>query len=93
MPISGIKNDVTLTGVPIALTAIGSDSSYVDLGTVIIDGYYGTFTKTWVPDKEGDYKIIASFVGDDSYGSSGAATAISVGPAPTTTTKHNHTSR
>ncbi len=84
MPISGIKNDVTLTGVPIALTAIGSDSSYVDLGTVITDGYYGTFTKTWTPTKEGDYKIIASFAGDDSYGSSGASTAVTIGSAPTT---------
>ncbi len=55
------------------------------MGTVITDGYYGTFTKTWVPDKEGDYEIIASFAGGDSYGSSGASTSISIGPAPVTT--------
>ncbi len=85
MPISGIKNDVTITGVPVTLTAIDSEGSYIDLGTVTTDGYYGTFSKTWVPDKEGEYKIIASFAGDDSYGSSGASTAVTVGPAPVTT--------
>ncbi len=81
MPINGIKGDVTLVGVPVALTAIGSDGTYVDLGTVTTDGYYGTFSKTWTPEKEGDYKIVASFAGDDSYGSSGASTSLSVGPA------------
>jgi hypothetical protein len=35
----------------------------------------------WVPSAEGTYRIIASFAGDDSYGSSGAATAVTVGPA------------
>jgi hypothetical protein len=56
----------------------------IDIGTVTSDGYYGTFSKTWSPPNQGDYKIIASFAGDDSYGSSSAATAVSVGPTPTT---------
>ena len=34
----------------------------------------------WTPPNEGTYKIIASFAGDDSYGSSASATAVSVGP-------------
>jgi hypothetical protein len=63
------------------LTALGSDGSYVDLGTVTTDGYYGTFSKSWTPPKEGDYKIIASFSGDNSYGSSSATTSVSIGPA------------
>jgi hypothetical protein len=82
MPIDGLWHNQTITGVPVSLTAIGSDGSFVDLGTVITDAYYGTFSKTWAPTAEGDYKIIASFAGDDSYGSSGASTAVSVGPAP-----------
>jgi outer membrane protein assembly factor BamB len=82
MPIDGLWHNETITGVPVALTAIGSDGSFVDLGTATTDGYYGTFSKTWAPPKEGDYKIIASFAGDESYGSSGASTAISVGSAP-----------
>ena len=83
-PQDGIWHNETVTGVPVSLTAIGADGSYADLGTVTTDGYYGTFSKTWTPDIEGDYKIIASFAGDDSYGSSAASTTISIGPAPTT---------
>jgi PQQ-like domain len=82
MPIDGLWHNETITGVPVSLTAIGSDGSFVDLGAVTTDGYYGTFSKTWTPPTEGDYKIVASFAGDESYGSSGASTAISVGPAP-----------
>jgi hypothetical protein len=85
-PIDGIWHNETVTGVPVALTAIGSDGSFVDLGTVTTDGYYGTFSKSWIPPAEGDYKIVASFAGDDSYGSSSASTAVSVGPAPETPT-------
>jgi hypothetical protein len=80
MPIDGLWHNETIIGVPVALTAISTDGASTDLGTVTTDGYYGTFTKTWIPDKEGDYKIIASFAGDDSYSSSSASTVISVGP-------------
>jgi len=82
MPIGGLWGNETITGVPVALTAIGSDGSYIDIGVVTSDGYYGTFSKSWIPPAEGDYKIIASFAGDESYGSSGASTAVTVGPAP-----------
>jgi outer membrane protein assembly factor BamB len=85
-PIDGIWHNETITGVPVTLTAVGSDGSYIDIGTATTDGYYGTFSKTWTPPAEGDYQIIASFAGDDSYGSSGASTGVSVGPAPETPT-------
>ena len=75
---------ITITGVAVALSAIASDGSVIDIGTVTTNGYYGTFGKEWTPPNEGTYQIIASFAGDDSYGSSGASTVISVGPAPTT---------
>lgn len=89
-PIDGIWHNETITGVPVSLTAIASDGSSTNIGTIITDGYYGTFSKTWVPPTEGDYKIIASFTGDDSYGSSSAATAVVVGPAtPTPTNPEN----
>lgn len=80
--IGGLWGNETITGVPVILTALGSDGSSIDIGTVTTDGYYGTFSKSWAPPEEGDYKIIASFAGDDSYGSSSASTAMSVGPAP-----------
>lgn len=85
-PIDGIYHNETMTGVPVLLTALDSNGNSIDIGTVITDAYYGTFSKSWIPPEEGDYKIIASFAGDDSYGSSSAATAISVGPALETTT-------
>jgi hypothetical protein len=46
--------------------------------------YYGTFDVAWAPPEEGTYRIVASFAGDDAYGSSGASTAVLVGPAPAT---------
>lgn len=87
MPIDGLYHNVSLTGVPVTLTAIGSDGSVTDIGTVTTNGYYGTFSKAWTPAKQDVYTIAASFAGDGSYGSSSAATAVSVGPAvqqPTT---------
>jgi outer membrane protein assembly factor BamB len=81
LPIAGIYNNVTMTGVPVKLCAIGSDGTTIDLGTTTTDAYYGTFSYTWTPDTPGTYTIIASFEGDDSYGSSGASTALVVGAA------------
>ena len=81
-PIDGILHNETVTGVPVTLTAVGSDGSYVDIGKTATSGYYGTFGFAWTPDKEGTYEVIASFAGDDSYGSSAASTFVTVGPAP-----------
>jgi hypothetical protein len=82
MPIAGIWGNETITGVPVTLTAIDENGTVTDLGTVTSSGYYGTFEKAWAPASVGTYKIIASFASDDSYGSSAAATAVTVGPAP-----------
>ena len=87
-PIGGLYGNDVITGVPVTLMAMGSDGSTVDIGVVTTNGYYGTFSKTWTPPAEGDYEIIASFAGDDSYGTSAASTSISVGPAPSTDTNN-----
>jgi hypothetical protein len=84
LPIDGIWHNITMTGVEVSLTAVGADGSYTDIGKATTDAYYGTFEKQWTPPAEGEYKIIASFAGDVSYGSSGASTAVAVGPAPAT---------
>ncbi|HJW29452.1 MAG TPA: hypothetical protein VJ508_09380, partial [Saprospiraceae bacterium] len=81
-PIDGVGHNIQMTGVPVMLTAIDESGSVTSIGTVTTSAYYGTFEMAWTPPAEGTYRIIASFAGDDSYGSSGAATAISVGPAP-----------
>jgi hypothetical protein len=83
-PLDGLWHNETITGVPVALTAVTSSGNVIDIGTVTTNGYYGVFSKSWTPPEEGDYEIIASFAGDGSYGSSGASTAVSVGPAPAT---------
>lgn len=80
-PIDGYNHNITMTGVPVYLTAIDSTGQVIDIGSATTNPYYGTFEMAWTPSAEGLYKIIASFAGDDSYGSSGAATAVSVGPA------------
>ena len=81
-PIGGIKGDAIITGVPVTLTAVDSDGNWIDIGTTTTNGYYGTFGIEWTPPDEGKYEIIASFEGDESYGSSGASTFVTVGPAP-----------
>jgi hypothetical protein len=86
MPIGGIWGNETIIGVPVTLTAIGSEGTVYDLGTVTTNGYYGTFGYTWKPPKEDTYTIMASFAGDDSYGSSSAGAILSVGPAPASPT-------
>ena len=83
MPIDGIWHNETITGVPVTLTAMDANGTSYEVGTVTTNGYYGTFGIEWVPPDTGTYQIIASFAGDDSYGSSGAATTIAVGLAPT----------
>jgi len=80
--VDGVWHNETITGVPVSLSAIGSDGSAVDIGTVTTNGYYGTFSKEWTPPSQNTYTILASFGGDDSYGSSAGATAFAVGPAP-----------
>jgi hypothetical protein len=85
LPIDGVYHKDTMTGVDVTLTAIGEDGSVVNIGTATTSAYYGTFEMAWTPPAEGTYKIIASFAGDDSYGSSGAQAAATVGPAPEVT--------
>jgi hypothetical protein len=81
-PIDGIWHNTSMTGVLVVLTAIDSNNNPTDIGTVTTNPYYGTFSYAWTPPKEGTYTITASFAGDDSYGSSSAATGLTVGPAP-----------
>jgi hypothetical protein len=82
LPIDGIWHNITMTGVSVSLVAIDANGTVIDLGTAATNAYYGSFSYEWAPPKEGKYTITATFEGDDSYGSSGASTAVSVGPAP-----------
>ncbi len=77
------------TGVPVKLTAIDSNGKTWDIGTVTSD-LSGAFKKMWTPPAEGEYTIMATFEGSESYYSSNAQTAIGVdvaasAPVPTQT--------
>jgi len=73
-----------VTGVTISIDAIDPNNNLVPIADVTSD-MIGTFGYTWKPTMAGDYKISASFVGDDSYGSSWAQTYATVVDAPTAT--------
>lgn len=70
-------------GVPVKLQAIASDGTSIDLGSVTSDGY-GLFKKMWIPQNAGEYTIVATFQGTNSYGSSYSETAIGVQAASDT---------
>lgn len=85
LPIDGIYHNVQMTGVPVILTAIDPNGNTQEIGTATTNAYYGNYEMVWTPPIEGTYKIVASFATDESYSSSGAATAITVSTEPTQT--------
>jgi len=84
-PISGLYNNETITGVPVSLDTVDPNGNFRHIADVVTDGYSGTFGYTWTPDVPGQYAVTATFMGDDSYGSSFAQTYISVSEAPPAT--------
>jgi hypothetical protein len=75
-----------VTGVPISIDAMAPNGNMIHIATVTSDGMSGTFGYTWAPTTVGQYTIYATFVGDDSYGSSFATTYATVTNAVVTTT-------
>jgi len=72
------------TGVPVTLYAVDQKGDYLTIGTATSDigGNYGII---WEPPTEGQYTIMATFDGTNSYGSSYATTKLGVGPATSAT--------
>jgi hypothetical protein len=66
-----------VVGVQVHLEAFGADGSYVDIGRVTSDGA-GLYKMMWTPEDRGEYTIVATFEGSDSYWSSYSETAIGV---------------
>ncbi len=81
-PIDGIYHNLTITGVPVSLDTVDPDGKSVHIGDVTTDGYSGTFGFTWKPEVPGQYTVTATFMGDESYGSSFAKTCVGVLEAP-----------
>jgi hypothetical protein len=79
-----IPANVTVTGVPVSIDAIDPNGNAVHIATVTSD-MSGTFSYMWTPEIPGKYTVTATFMGDDSYGSSWAETAVGVVQAPAAT--------
>jgi hypothetical protein len=86
LPIAGIWNNVTMTGIPVSLDTLDSNNNWKHIGDVTTDAYSGTFGFTWEPEITGQYKVTATFMGDDSYGSSFATTYVNVAEPTATAT-------
>jgi len=76
------------TGVPITLSVIDSNGNLRQIGSTTSDTS-GMFTYTWMPDIQGNYTVIATFAGSQSYWGSSAetsfyASAVHATPTPTT---------
>jgi hypothetical protein len=74
-----------ITGVPVTISVLDSNGNYRSIGSTTSDGS-GTFALTWTPDIPGDFTVIATFAGSNSYYSSSAETHFTVSaPAATAT--------
>ncbi len=85
-PIGGLWGNETIIGVPVSLDGVDPNGNSIHIATVTTEGYSGTFGYMWQPELPGQYAVTATFIGDDSYGSSFAATSVGVTEAPATAT-------
>ena len=76
-------------GVPVTIDVIDSNNNYRNIGTATSDAS-GMFTFSWTPDIEGDFKVVATFAGSESYWPSSAETSFVVDPTtpPTQTPEY-----
>ncbi len=73
-----------ITGVPITISVVDSNHNYRTIGATTSD-YTGHFGLTWTPDISGNYTVIASFTGSNSYYPSSSTTYFSAHEAATAT--------
>jgi hypothetical protein len=69
------------TGVEVMIDVIDSNGNYRNIGTAT-STTSGFFDLEWTPDIPGKFRVIATFAGSDSYGSSWAETSMTVVEAP-----------
>ena len=71
------------TGVPVLLQTMRSDGTIIDIATVISD-IMGHYEYTWTPPTQETYKILATFLGSESYWMPSAETALGFDTAAST---------
>jgi hypothetical protein len=74
-----------VVGVTVAINVIDSNGNFRTVGTATSDAG-GFYTYTWTPDIQGDFKVIASFAGTESYYPSSAESSFVVTAAEATPT-------
>jgi hypothetical protein len=72
------------TGVPVQIDVIDSNGNYYNIGTTTSDSS-GAFSFTWTPIIPGDFTVIATFAGTNSYYGSCAETHFYASEAPQVT--------
>ena len=73
------------TGVEVTINVLDSNGNYRTIGTTTTDAK-GFYTLNWTPDVAGQYKVIATFAGNNGYWPSSAETSFAVQAAAATTT-------
>ncbi|MEM2098891.1 MAG: PQQ-binding-like beta-propeller repeat protein [Candidatus Bathyarchaeia archaeon] len=76
----------SVKGVSVSLDALDPNGNFEHIGDVVTDGLTGTFGFMWTPKIAGQYKVTATFMGDESYSSSFATTYVGVVEAQSTAT-------
>lgn len=79
------KRPTDVTGVSVRLETIDPNGNYQLISEVTTDSY-GMFKKMWTPEVPGEYLVMATFDGTNSYYGSFTETAIGVDPAPSPAT-------
>jgi hypothetical protein len=74
-----------VTGVPVTLSVLDANGNYRSIGTTTSDGS-GMYSLTWTPDIAGDFTVVASFAGTESYYPSSAETSFHASEVTSTTT-------
>jgi outer membrane protein assembly factor BamB len=72
---------IDTTGVDVTIDVIDANGNFRNIGTTTSDAS-GFFSLSWMPDIYGDYTVIATFAGSESYYASYAETAFVVDQAP-----------
>jgi outer membrane protein assembly factor BamB len=75
---------IDVTGVEVVISVLDSNGNYYDIGTATTDDS-GMFSLMWTPEIPGEFTVVATFAGSESYYGSYAETAFGVMEAPETT--------
>jgi hypothetical protein len=72
-------------GVEVRIQVLDPAGNYAWIGTATTDSY-GNYAYSFIPQMEGQYAIIATFIGSEAYWKSETTTYLTVDPAPPTIT-------